>query len=175
MERITINCKITAQDYKKVTFFGAFGKNKMMKFLMYIAFPIGILQIIEAIYSKTILYPFTFYSSLAMFGLMGVMVLVVNWDVNRFIKNQKVTLDTIRTIYIDDRGISSLQPDLSQVTYGYDTFIDAYEINGFFIVYVNQLSGVILAKRDIKEEDIPKIREVFKEKFQKKFKIRGVK
>ena len=106
MEKITIQSRITKEDYRKATMFGAFGKTPMMKFLMFIAVPVGLLQFAQAIYSGMIAYPLTFYSSIVMFGLIAIMYFVINWDINRFIKTDRVLLYNVRTIYIEENGIT---------------------------------------------------------------------
>ena len=57
--------------------------------------------------------------------------------------------------------------------YAYNQFIDAYEINGYFLLYVDKVSGLVITKRAMETQDIENFRTILKNAYGKKFQIRG--
>ena len=175
MEKVTIQSRMTKEDYKTVVYFGAFGKNRAIKPLMWLAILIGVLQVIMVIRTGRVEYPLTFYSSLVLFALIGFSYLIVTMDINRYVNTNRVSVDAIRTITIDDDGITVLQPDLNTANIGFDRFSQAFEIKGYFLLYLSNLQAVVLAKRDIKPMDIEGLRNIITRQMGQKFVLRSMK
>lgn len=172
-EKVTIQSKMTKEDYRAVVLFGAFGKNRLIKPLMAVAVAIGILQVFMVLQSGQIAYPLTFYSSLVMFGLMGLSYFVVSFDINRYVNTNRVAVDAIRTVTLDEQGVTVLQPDLNTNTIDFENFVQAFEIKGYFLLYLNNLQAVVLAKRDIRQEDIPVLRNIITQAMGRSFAVRS--
>ena len=170
-EEIVINSKLTAEDYKKAAYFGVFGKNAAVKWLIAVAIPVAILQILYVAMAGQILYPLAFYTSLMGMGVLLFAYIVVGKESDRFVKQNKVQTDSIRTIYFEKDGISSLQPNLERVKYPYELFREAYETKTLFLIYTPDAKAVIIAKRDIDDKTAEKMRETLKQHM--KLKIRA--
>lgn len=174
-QKITVKSTLSGEDYSKITMFGAFSKSRLLPVILCFAIPVALLQIFEVINSGFIHNKFAYYGSVFMLSLLIFMYIMVKMSIRSFIKNDKVTLNKQRKFILDEKSITTVSSDHVKNNYAYGNFIDAYEINGYFILYVDKVSGLVITKRDMEQSDIEEFRAILKNAFGKKFYIRGKK
>lgn len=174
-QKITVKSTLSGDDYSKVTMFGAFTKSRLLPFVLCLAVPIALLQIFEVINSGAIHNKFAYYGSVFMLSMLIFMYIMVKMSIRNVIKNDKVTLNTERTFLIGEKSLTTVASDKSKHTYAYGDFLESYEINGYFLLYVDKMSGIIITKRDMESSDIEEFRNILRNAFGKKFYIRGKK
>lgn len=175
MEKITVKSTLDGKDYEKVTMFGAFTKSRLLPLVLCFAIPVAVLQIMEVINSGVIHNKFAYYGSVFMLSLIIFMYAMVKMSIRSFVKNDKVLLGKQRKFVIDEKSITTISSDHVKNNYDYNRFIDAYEINGYFLLYMDKVSGLVITKRDMEQADIETFRKVLKNAFGRKFQIRGKK
>ena len=175
MEKITVKSTLDGKDYEKVTMFGAFTKSVLLPLVLCFAIPVALLQIMEVINSGVIHNKFAYYGSIFMLSLLIFMYIMVKMSIRNFIKTDKVLLGKQRKFIIDEKSITTVSSDHVKNNYAYNQFIDAYEINGYVLLYMDKFAGLVITKRDMEAADIETVRTVFKNAFGKKFHVRGKK
>ncbi|MBR4879446.1 MAG: YcxB family protein [Clostridia bacterium] len=175
MEKITVKSTLDGKDYEKVTMFGAFTKSVLLPLVLCFSIPLSLLQIMEVINTGVIHNKFAYYGSVFLLSLIIFMYFMVRLSIKSFIKNDKVLLGKTRKFIIDEKSITTVSSDHVKNNYAYNQFIDAYEINGYFLLYMDKVSGLVITKRDMEASEIETVRTVFKNAFGKKFHVRGKK
>lgn len=173
MEKITVKSALDGKDYEKVTMFGAFTKSRLLPLVLCFSIPVSLLQIMEVINSGFIHNKFAYYGSVFLLSLIIFMYFMVRMSIRSFVKTDKVLLNKQRKFIIDEKSITTVSSDHVKNNYAYNQFIDAYEINGYFLLYMDKVSGLVITKRDMQPDEIEAFRTVLKNAFGKKFQIRG--
>ena len=116
---------------------------------------------------------FAYYGSVFLLSMIIFLYFMTRLSIKNFIKNDKVLLGKQRKFIIEEKSITTVSSDHVKNNYAYNQFIDAYEINGYFILYVDKVSGLVITKRDMEQSDIENFRTILKNAYGKKFQIRG--
>lgn len=151
MQEVHFNSNFTLDDYKKVSYFNAFGRKPLVPILCIALLLIGIVCLIPnslwgfspLIGAICILYPI---------GLVG----FTAYRIQKTITGRKLPASSQQNITIDENGFICVKQE-NRTSYTWNDVVEIYETSDYFVVYTEQNKIVTLIKRDI---DSPKIQTV---------------
>ena len=170
MENIVIQTKVTAQDYKKLTFFNTFLKKKLMMFMMPIGAVISLVAVIGKSSGKIEMSDWYYYVCLGFLGLMILLYIAFQLSVKRFLASDKIIIDDEKKVVVSESGIwheGGKAKDTGD--FQWDMLYQAFETKQYFYLYINTLQAIILPKRDLNSEEIIVVEKLIKEKLGIKF------
>ncbi len=171
--RIVIQTKTTADDYKALIFFNMFLKKKAALYLMIAVAVLSLGAIIGRITGMIPMADWYFIVCIAYWGLLVLNYFVFRSAVRRFLASDKLVINSERTMTIDETGITvDAKQEEGFAVYKWDKLYTAYGTKKYYFLYINTAMALILSKRDFRAEDIPVLENLIRDNMGSKFKKR---
>lgn len=172
MNSVEVISEISNKDYREIVYFNVFRKNKWGFWLIVVATIVSLFTMMGRIMDIFEVSDFLFYTSIIFIGLWILLIVVTEFIVKQFINSDKIVLGKERITKINYEKITVESGDISVANFTWDTIYKAYEIKNYYLIYVNFQQAIIVAKRDLTEEQKSTVREILNTKLGKKYYIR---
>lgn len=168
--KIIVQLKTTAQDFKSLIFFNMFLKKRIMAFLLPIAAVLSAGAVIGKYTGMIEVKDWYFFVCLAFLGLIVLQFVLFEYSVKRFLKSDQLVVDNERTVTISETGVTEEGgKENSSGIFQWDVFYCVYETKKYFYLYINTMQAVILPKRVFTKEEVIVLENLIKEKMGRNF------
>ena len=168
--KITIQLKTTAKDFRALTFFNLFLKKKIMAIFLPIAAVFSAAAVIGKYAGLIEVSDWYFFVCLAFLGLTVLQFLLFEYSVRRFLASDQLVVDNERTVTVSESGLTEEGgKENSTGSFQWDMFYCVYETKKYFYLYINTMQAIILPKREYNQEQINAMEKLIKEKMGKNF------
>lgn len=168
--RIVMQTKTTADDYKALIFFNMFLKKKAALYLMIAVAILSLGAIIGRIIGMIPMADWYFYVCIGYWGLLVLNYVVYQFAVRRFLASDKLVINSERTVTIDETGIASKDEKAGDFAfYQWDKFYKAYETKKYFFLYLNTAMALVFAKNEFGSEELPVMEKLVRDNLGNKF------
>lgn len=170
-EKIIVQTKTTAEDFRALTFFNQFLKKRIMIYFSIFALIFAFTAVIGRLSGLVTVSDWYYNLCFALLGLILLQFILFEVSVRRFLRSGKFAADSERTVIIDKMGITAAggEENDSAGEYQWDIFHSAYETKKYFYLYIDTAQAIILPKRDFKPEEIPALEKMIGEKLGRRF------
>lgn len=169
-EKIIVQTKTTAEDFRTLTFFNLFLKKRIMIYFMIFALIFALAAVIGRLSGAAAVPDWYYNLCFALLGLILLQLILFEFSVRRFLRSDKLVTENERTVIIDGTGVTATGgKENSSAEYQWDVFHSAYETKRYFYLYINTAQAIILPKRDFKPEVIPVLEKMIREKLGRRF------
>lgn len=171
--RIVIQTKTVAEDYKALVFFTLYGRNKVFPYFIIAVAVLTLGAVIGRLAGMISMSDWNFNLCLGYWGLIALNYVVYLFTVRRFLASDKFMIGREYTVTIDETGITSKDEKAGDfAAYQWDKFYKAYETKKYFFLYLNTAMALVFAKKEFGAEEIPAMEKLIRNNLGNKFKKR---
>jgi hypothetical protein len=171
--RIVIQTKTVAKDYKALVFFTLYRRYKVFPYFIIIVAVLALGAVIGRIAGVISMSDWYYNLCLGFWGLIALNYFIYLFTVKRFLDSDKFMIGRENTVTIDETGITSKDEKAGDfASYQWDKFYKAYETKKYFFLYLNTAMALVFAKNEFRSEDIPVLEKLIRDNMGSKFKKR---
>jgi hypothetical protein len=171
--RIVIQTKTVAKDYKALVFFSLYRRHQFFPYFIIIVAVLALGAVIGRIAGVIPIADWYYNLCLGFWGLIALNYFIYLFTVKRFLASDKFMIGREYTVTIDETGITSKDEKAGDfASYQWDKFYKAYETKKYFFLYLNTAMALVFAKNDFRSEDIPVLENLIRDNMGSKFKKR---
>lgn len=176
MDSITIETKITKDDYRKTVYFSLLFKDTWKLPLFIFCTIMSIIMIIINLFIKQ--YPLKMSAAYIIFlTFLFMFIISIEMQINSILKSDKLKFEEKAIKYIINKNtikIKEFSADKNfSISYNFESFLKGYENKKYFLLYLNTQQVFIIPKRYINSSDINLISNLLKENIKEKFIVKS--
>ncbi len=150
MREFVFKVNVTPDDFREVTYFNVFKKNRILSFVL----GIGMLFTLWVWAVKLMNNGSPTYLLVAsgvFVGLALLLLLSTEYNARRAIASQRAAFDRERIITLNSDGVHTEDAE-EKASYSWDQIVKVYELKGLFVFMLDAHQGILLPKLATGEE-----------------------
>lgn len=173
VKELIFDVKLDKSDYHAVIFYNVIGKNRFSLIGMSIVSVACVLYLLAGAFGMVEISTFMMLLCVAFIVLILGLLTFIKKMTKRLMLSDGNYLGNHRRMVVNEEGVYSESPDIEEpAEFQWDELYNGEELKKHFVMFSRNGMILIFPKNNLKEEEVPQLRKIFKVMMQGNFKTK---